>query len=342
MILKMAFKNLFAHKTKTIITLSLIGIGTFLILLGLGILNFAMQQTEAVCISDFSGDILITGKPEKEGVNIELLGASQAVSLSMNGPSMPYLGKFQDLQEKLKSMDEVAAFTPSVVSRTNMLEPVGLDGNWSPKDENRGSYPFVKLLGIEPVSYKKVFETIRVYDGSFDQTGGEEFLLLPKETKEKYEKYYEKEIKVGDEIIVKAFGNKSRMQKVKITGFFEYAHPETAIKDIVYTNVSTCRQLAGMTMGAKTAVEIPDSVDLSLSDMSEEDLFSDESDIFADDASVTTANLNENNVENILGSTELRDSLNMPDADAWNHIAIRLKNPRKTASVIKELNQYDR
>ena len=64
-VLKMAVKNLFANKAKLIITLSLIGLGTFFVISGLGILNFAMKQTRDVCISDFTGDILITGKAIK-------------------------------------------------------------------------------------------------------------------------------------------------------------------------------------------------------------------------------------------------------------------------------------
>ncbi len=340
MILKMAFKNLFAHKTKTIITLSLISIGTFLIILGLGILNFALQQTKNVCISDFSGDILITGKPEKAGVNIELLGASQNVQMGMNRPKMPYLGKFQKLEEKLKSINEIKTFTPSVVSGGNMLTPLNLDGNWKAKPENQSFFPYVKILGIQPESYKKVFQTIKVYDGSFNEKNDEPFFLIPKEEKENYEKYYETKLKVGDEIMVNAFGLKSRMQKVKITGFFEYAHPETAISSIAYSNVATCRQLAGMTMGAKTAVEIPKSVNLDLADMSEEDLFADDSDMFESETEISNEEISKDSLENILGSTELRDSLNMPDADAWNHIAIRLKDPRDTASVIAMLNKW--
>ena len=42
-VLKIAVKNLFANKAKLIITLSLIGLGTFFVISGLGILNFAMN-----------------------------------------------------------------------------------------------------------------------------------------------------------------------------------------------------------------------------------------------------------------------------------------------------------
>ena len=40
-IFKLALKNLFSHKTKTLIIMILIGLGSFLVVLGLGVLNFA-------------------------------------------------------------------------------------------------------------------------------------------------------------------------------------------------------------------------------------------------------------------------------------------------------------
>ena len=102
-IFKMAVKNLFASKAKMIITLSLIGIGTFLVILGFGILNFSLQQTQEVCISDFSGDVLITGKPEKDSIMVQLLGVFQTVSVSLDVPKMPYLIPFEKVKEAIKT-----------------------------------------------------------------------------------------------------------------------------------------------------------------------------------------------------------------------------------------------
>ena len=93
MILKMAMKHLLANKAKTIIIISLIGIGSFLVVAGLGVLNYATQQTKNVCINDFSGDVLITGKPEDKSIRVTLLGAGKTVNTG-DFPEMPYVPQF--------------------------------------------------------------------------------------------------------------------------------------------------------------------------------------------------------------------------------------------------------
>ena len=93
-----------------------------------------------------------------------------------------------------------------------------------------------------------------------------------------------------------------------------------------------------MTLGARTASSIPDSIDLSLSEKSEDELFGsdDAFSIFEADASAE----NKTDFDNLLGSTELRDRLNLADNEAWHHIAIKLKDSAKTASLVKNLNTW--
>ena len=336
-IFKMAVKNLFASKAKMIITLSLIGIGTFLVILGFGILNFSLQQTQAVCISDFSGDVLITGKPEKDTVMVQLLGVFQTVSVSMDTPKMPYLVPFEKVKSKVESLPDVKGLTSSVFA-SGMLKALDLPDSWEAEDKNRSFLPYAQILGIEPESYKNLFDTINIYEGEYPKTSNGKFALIPRDLKEKFEKYYDRPLKLGDEILVTAFAGKARQQKVIITGFFDYAHPDTAIDGIAYFDVDTTRILADMTMGARVAAAIPDSVDLSLSEKSEDELFSDDS---GADIIDTVKNSNSKiDYENLLGSTELRDRLNLADNEAWHHIVIKLKDSSKTQSVIKTLNDW--
>ncbi|MEL3906250.1 MAG: FtsX-like permease family protein [Treponema sp.] len=335
-VFKMAVKNLFANKAKMIITLSLIGIGTFLVILGLGVLNFALQQTRDVCISDFSGDILITGKSEEKGVSVELLGAGK-VGVSFKMPKMPYLMPAGKIQAKLDTMPEISGRTRSIIV-TGMLKPVDLPDSWKVKEENRGSYPFLQTLGVEPVQYQKVFPTAKVYEGHYPTEDDAAFLLVAEEVKQKYEKYYERTLNVGDEVVMTAFSEKSRQQKMIVTGFFTYAHPDTAIGRIGYADVNACRILAGMTLGARTAAAIPDSIDLSLTEKSEDDLFGTDEDFELISTEETAQG--KTDFDNLLGSTELRDQLNLADNEAWHHIAIKLHDSAQTASVIQSLNEW--
>ena len=339
-IVKLALKNLFSHKTKTLIIMILIGLGSFLVVLGLGVLNFANKQTKMVCESDFCGDIFITGKPAEEDVNVTIVGAFKNVNTG-NLPSMPYLSKIEKIEAKLNDLPETEVYTRGMVVGYGMLRPADLSDSWEPKGENYVNNPYAATLGLEPSSYKKTFETIKVYEGEFPDSDSAEFILLPQKVKEKYEKYYERELHPGDEVVVMSFGEKAKLRKIKVSGFFTFAHSDTAIQDILYTDINSARILAGVTMGARTVTEIPKSIDLSLADKSEDDLFSDDAVGTMEEAvGITEKKATAADLENILGSTELRNQLNMADTDAWHFMAVKLKDPSKTARTIADLNTW--
>ena len=339
-IFNLALKNLFSHKTKTLIIMILIGLGSFLVVLGLGVLNFAEQQTKNVCESDFCGDVFITGKPSEEDVSVTLGGAFKKVNTGKL-PSMPYLSKLEKIAAKLNGMPEAASYTRGIVTGYGMLKPTDLSDTWEPKGENFAYMPYAVTLGIEPSSYKKTFETIKVYEGAFPDSDSAEFIMLPAKIKEKYEKYYERELHAGDEVLVMSFGEKAKLRKVRVSGFFNFAHPDTAVQDILYADINSARILAGVTMGARTVTEIPKNIDLSLSEKSEDDLFSEDAVGLSEQAEqVTSKKQTAADVEGILGSTELRNQLNMADTDAWHFTAVKLKDSRKTAQTIADLNKW--
>ncbi len=338
-IFNMAVKNLFANKAKLIITLSLIGIGTFLIILGLGILNFAKKQTKDVSESDFSGDILIIGKPDDPQVEVELFGTYVKFAVRTSKPKMPYLLPFEKVRGIVSQTDGVESLTQTVVSG-GALVPVDLPDGWKPKNENSGNRPYLDILGNKAREYRTLFTTAQIFEGAYPETDDERYFILPRKTKENYEKYYERSLAIGDEVIVKSSSwSKPKQQRVRITGFFDYAHGDTVIENVAYADADTVRILADMTMGAKTAANIPDSIDLSLSEKSEEDFFaSDDAFLVEESVDVQSA---KTDFDNLLGSTELRDTLNLPDNEAWHHIEVKLTKGTgiKTAYVIKKLNK---
>lgn len=340
-IFKLALKNLFSHKTKTLIIMILIGLGSFLVVLGLGVLNFAERQTKNVCESDFCGDIFITGKPLEEDISITFAGALKNTANTGKLPSMPYLSKIDKITAKLDELPETAQYTRGIVTGYGMMRPADLADSWEPKGENYVYRPYSVTIGVEPSSYKKTFDTIKVYEGEFPDSDTAEFILVPQKIKEKYEKYYERELHVGDEVVVMGFGEKAKLRKITVKGFFTFAHPDTAIQTVLYTDINSARMLAGVTMGARTVTEIPKSIDLSLSEKSEDDLFSDEAVGITEQAeSITEKKATAADLENILGSIELRNRLNMADTDAWHFAAVKLKDSGKTAQTITALNKW--
>jgi len=340
-IFKLALKNLFSHKTKTLIIMILIGLGSFLVVLGLGVLNFAERQTKNVCESDFCGDIFITGQSAEKDVSVTFTGAFKNTANTGKLPSMPYLSKIDKITAKLDALPETAQYTRGIVTGYGMMRPADLADSWEPKGENYVYMPYSVTIGVEPSSYKKTFDTVKIYEGEFPDSDSAEFILVPQKIKEKYEKYYERELHTGDEVVVMCFGEKAKLRKVTVKGFFTFAHPDTAIQTVVYTDINSARMLAGVTMGARTVTEIPKSIDLSLSEKSEDELFSDDGAGVTEQVGYISANnASAADVNNLLGSTELRNQLNMADTDAWHFTAVKLKNSSKTAQTIAALNKW--
>lgn len=193
-----------------------------------------------------------------------------------------------------------------------------------------------EFLGINPADHKRMYDSIKVYEGRIPESGA--FLILPRDIVEKYEKKYDEQLHIGDTIALKAFSQKAKKIEMTISAFYDYAHPETDIDGIGYIDFNSIRILGNMTVGSQTATEIPDTIDLGVSAFSEDELFSDNVEIT--DISSEGKAESEHDLLNILGDTTLRDTLNMPDSSSWHYITVRLKEPKKAPTVIQELNTW--
>lgn len=341
MIFKLAFRNLFSNKVKSGIIVALMALATFLTVLGFGILNYSKQQTENVCRSDYCGDIFISGKVQKSKgrtVTPTMTGPfTMGVSIEM--PTMPYLMQSDKILEKLKTIDSVADFSRGVsvsggIKRPNLDEDTRYfsEASISP-DDIIGAY----FLGINSVDHKRMYNSIIITEGSVPETGA--FLIIPNELKKRYKTKFNQSLNIGDVIFLTAFSRVPKTIEMKVSAFYDYAHPETDISYICYIDLRSNRILGNMTVGAQTASEIPDSIDLTASELSEEDLFSGAFEVVQSSEDYSDAET-DGDLLSILGDTELRDSLNMPDSDSWHYITVKLDNKIKTADVIKELNSW--
>lgn len=338
MIFKLAFRNLFSNKVKSIIIVGLIALAAFLTVLGFGILNYSKQQTESVCRSDFCADIFISGKTKKtKGSTItpSLIGPfATGVITNSDDTEMPYLLQNERIIEKLRTLPEVQDFSRGL-SISGILKPANAaDTEFESMMPDKVVYAY--FLGIDPEDHKRMYDSIKVYEGSIPESGA--FLLLPRDMAEDYEKKYDAKLHIGDTVALKAFSDKAKKIEMKISAFYDYAHPETDINGIGYADFNSIRILGNMTVGNQTASEIPDTIDLSSSELSEDELFSGGFEII--DTSTEDEAENEKDLLSILGDTTLRDTLNMPDSSSWHYITVRLKAPEKAESVIQELNDW--
>lgn len=339
-LLQISIRNLWEHRAKSIIMIVLIAIGVGILLTGNSIFYTSTEYLNKVFVESYTGDITITGIAQKKGYVATLFGVhSRGPQVSFGENLMPYLPSREKIEAKLRTMPQVKSFTKSAVG-TAMLSYDNIPEDWEENSDKLGKI-IITSFGIDSSDYWKTFDSIEMIEGAIPADSQKPFILLnagvfPKN----FEDYYKRPLKVGDTILVRSFdfvSGHGNTAEVTVAGFFRPKTADGVMEKLAYMDITSVRAVQGMTAGAAVAEQIPDSIDLMLSEKSDDDLFLDDPDI--EDAAVSD-DFDMSAVDSLLGDTSMRDKLNMPDEDAWHHITVKLHNSSDTAAVIQELTDW--
>ncbi len=340
-VIRIALGNLWEHKSKTIILGLLIMIGVAIIIVGNAFLESSKTSLQRDFVENYTGDIMIHG-PDVENGWISLFGVS-AVTVG-TVPSTPAIPDTEELKKIVAEYDathHVVAHQGSVISSMMMLSPVIPNPDYVP--EPSATYPFGYLFAGSP-DYYEMFSGINLLEGTLpSQT--EPTILVESTTKKNFEAYYGLPLNVGDKVLAIGIMGGQTIRQVTVCGIYEKANVDSAMIDLCYIDPNTARAFADLTYGSIFAEELPETVDLGLSSLSEDDLFgSFDDDMFEDnmfdfsDAAITDVALSEDDYDNILGDTSLRDLLNTVDDGAWHFMLMKLKDKDDAPKVIADLN----
>nr|MCR4713933.1 ABC transporter permease [Treponemataceae bacterium] len=340
-VIRIALGNLWEHKSKTIILGLLIMIGVAIIIIGNAFLEASKTSLQRDFVENYTGDIMIHG-PDVENGRISLFGVSAVTVGSM--PSTPAIPDTEELRKIVAEYDDahhVVANQGSVISTMLMLSSENADPNY--ERDPSATYPYGYAFAGSP-DYYDMFSSIKLLEGTLpSQT--EPTILIESTTKKNFEDYYGIPVNVGDKVLAIGIMGGQTLREVTVCGIFEKSNIDSAMVDVCYIDPNTARAFANLTYGSIFAEELPETVDIGLSSLSEDDLFgSFDGDIFEDDmfdfsdAAVTDVALSEEDYDNILGDTSLRDLLNTVDDGAWNFLLLKLKNKNDAPRVIADLN----
>ena len=340
-VIRIALGNLWEHKSKTIILGLLIMIGVAIIIIGNAFLEASKTSLQRDFVENYTGDIMIHG-PDVENGRISLFGVSAVtVGTVPSTPAIPDTEELKKIVAEYDSANHVVANQGSVISTMLMLSSEDADPNY--ERDPSATYPYGYAFAGSP-DYYDMFSSIKLIEGTLpSQT--EPTILIENTTKKNFEEYYGLPLNVGDKVLAIGIMGGQTIREVTVCGIFEKANVDSAMVDVCYIDPNTARAMANLTYGSIFAEELPETVDLGLSSLSEDDLFgSSDSDVFEDDmfdfsdAAITDVALSEEDYDNILGDTSLRDLLNTVDDGAWNFMLIKLKNKNNAPKVIADLN----
>jgi putative ABC transport system permease protein len=197
------------------------------------------------------------------------------------------------------------------------------------------------MFAGEADAYFKMFPNQKITEGRYPAAGTNE-ILVDERLKKNFYEYYKSEMELNQTIYISGVSMQTLIREAKIVGFYKQPDENSAMYSIVYADPSLARAFADLTYGANFVQELPDEIDFSISDASEDDLFGNDDDLFADstfdDSFISSSDVD---FDDILGDTTLRDELNKTDDGAWHYILLRCEkgmSDSEIATVIEDLN----
>lgn len=332
-LLKIAFRNLFEHRAKSIIVGVLLSLGVVILILGSAMHNGMARGIEQSFTKNYTADIIITGIAEGP---VSLFGVSSAGGTAKT-PVLPEYEKILTTAMTLKHVVGITgmANTFGIVQKDAVGQEINPQTAEDDKEGTRNQFRFFFLFGVDTFQYKNVFPDFSMQAGSFLRPG-ERGIIINTKQKEGLEKYLKKSLQLGDELLIQGVSTGSlKIVRVPIVGIYEVKSEGYAPEQLAYCDIDTVRILDNMTLGANIKVELSQEQKAAFEVTNYDDLFSDSDTFIASAASSGTIDY-----ENILGDISLREELNKVDTGAWHFILIRAESPAHVSQIIKVLNTF--
>jgi putative ABC transport system permease protein len=309
-LIRIAFRNLLEHKSKSLIIGVLLALGVIILIVGNAFMDTAAKGVKDTFIANYTGDVFVSGTSTNGPVSV--FGV-QAAGGQETTPILPYYDK---VIAKIKTL-------PQVTGTAGQVTGFGLA---TLKDGEEQT--FALLFGIEPTEYRRLFDQAKIAEGSF-LAPGQEGLVISKKALERFSKQLKKDVKVGDEITLTGMGKAGfKIRTIPLVGVVEYANESEATDFISYVDVNTLRILQGMTLGNDEDTPVTEDQKALLASTDEDALFGGGEEIVANKAAKPAA-----------PAAAARKPV-VVDSGAWQYILARVKNPAQAPVVIAELNRF--
>ena len=319
-LLRIALRNLREHRAKTLIIGVLISLGITILISGNSLIDTAAQGIRRTFIDNYTGDLIIAGKSDKE---VSLFG----VHGNMMSEEVPVLPAYDRIADKLRSSPDVAEITPQITGYALI--------NFENQEPN-----FTMLFGIEPQSYRRMFDSIAVVQGRYLRAA-EEGILMSRGKIAQIEESTGIRLAVGDPVLLTGFGAAGfKIRELPLVGIFDFTQRSELLDQLAFVDAQSLRSLLGMTVG--TREEIPIGTEevqlLEIDDL--ENLFGQD---MVENASESQAGSGW--LPAISEPEEVVSAPNAPsEADqsslAWHFLLIKLKDPGRLGAIIDELNAW--
>ena len=335
-IIKLALRNLKEHKSKTLIIALFILFGVAIVVMGNSFLESINRGLEKDFRANITGDLAISAIPEK-GTTIDLFGVN-TVNITGEIPQIPALVDLEKIEEILAETDGIKKESKLISAQVMLSKDSEMDFSVLQDEDTDMSVmdlPISMLFAGEDKSFWELFPDLKMVEGTYPTPGSNE-IIVDTRVVEGFLKTWKKPLEVGDEVLIASMGGVLR--EGKVVGIFKPANEYSAMFQTLYCEPGLARSFAELTYANSFSQELPDSVDLSISELSEDDFFGDD-DLFGDISDDDSILGSTSDFDSILGDTSLRDELNQTDDGAWQFVLAKLENPKADKKLVAELNK---
>ncbi len=335
-IFNLAIKNLREHKSKTVIISLFLTFGIAIVIMGNSFLESINRGLEKDFRENYTGDIAI-GAKEPKGTRVDIFGVN---SVTTTG-EMPQIDAILDLEK----VEQILAEETEIIKKTKLISAqvivakgleMDMDAIMDRDDLTFDDLPISMLFAGEDETYWETFSDVHFVEGTYPAPNTNE-VIIDTRVQRAFKGLYREDLNLGDTILM-CGTNGVTIREAKVVGIFDPPNENSAMFQIIYCNPSLARSFANLTYASSFSQELPDSVDLGISDISEDDMFSFDDDFFAISEDDSFLGSNSSNFDDILGDTTLRDKLNETDDGAWQFILTKVDHPSKINQTIAKLN----
>jgi len=320
-LVKIAYRNLREHRSKTIIIGSLVALGTVILVVGNSALETATRGIEANYTENYTGHVIVAAGGTESPV------LTPDVEPSVYEEATPVISRYPEAIEFLRSYPGVRAVNPMITGMALAQQ----DGE---------GFGLMQFYGVSPGEYRGFFpDNLEIVDGRFLRPN-EEGVVISEWTLQTLADSTNREIGVGDEILLTApnplYG--VRIREVAIVGVFSFRNASLPLRFISFVDLENARVLNGMTGVADPTVDLTDEELAGLGSVDEDELFGG-SFLAGTPAPPDPAAAAPASVDDYLGI--LGDAVPVTrsvDENAWHYVLIKLDDASSAARVARELN----
>ncbi len=311
-LLKIAFRNLREHRTKTLIIGTLIALGIAFLVVGSSVMETITKGMRDTYSESFTGDLILRNATDEDVFFIS----------GFRGTTPP-LENYAEIVAYLEQQDSVEDFTPLVTGSASI-------------NNEEESLSFAFLWGIQPTDYREMFSDTFVITAGEDLKDNKEGIVLSQQVVDDVFKETAQQLKPGDTVLLSGQNDATgtKIREVTIQGIGHFKNNAGFLGNVSFVDISTLRTLYGLT-AVKEALSNETVTDISFA----EDLLFGGGSLVTDVTENTANNTNSSiDFENILGDTSIRDQYLLLDNDAWHFILLKVAEGYSTADLSNQLS----